>query len=1186
MPTVTNIFTNGRMDSDTDHSLADNKGYRYALNLRPSGYGKDGTMTPIRGSEKIADYSENGSMTVIGMFAGSDNKLYHFLSRCDGFSRIVETDIITEQSKIVIEDSNYLRFDLLRWEDNVETKKKYLLSVDQINNLLFFSSDEWEYPRVIDLKRDYSAGITQDDIFLAKKPPLFAPEIVEKKDNEYDNDDNDTFVSFAYRYKYVDGDYSALSFYSDTAFEPDTTSPLKINVQRENTGMVNKWDYIRLSINSGDKNVTDIEVYAREHGSNTAYLIHSVNKERSSVANNTFITNIEYKFSKNYEVLSEEDTLMLYSNVPKYPKTQTVAGNRLLFANYHEGYDLSEDVDYTVRNITSIPTQSSDRRTAVSLFKYKVGIVYFNDYNESTSVLLPLNQTKSEIEVGFDNRLLKNKLQVALTSQPPAFATKMKFVVNSQELNYEILYITYARKIGKKVYLLLSGDNVNRLKQGDTITQKDVRATEKKSYKIIELKQYDIDDGLPLKGTYAMFEIDDSVDLELKSNGNTVTKNHHITEKQIDAVRGSTNTRRYDATSGYEGYGMSGVYYTSKWNRGTLFKTDYGAIKEGDVLNINIDFSYGRDKKGGSSDSTDWYGHVFMNEELYASSDYPSVYEFLLGNLVNPYLTVKQNGNEVWLMTNSFYPDLVRNKVPGIWDWEVNDSGREERAVVDVKTKIKLQRGITPIIFRTENKETLNNFFFETPKTYPIVNGKVIPDDHDGATPLFDIGFYNGYVWGNGIESYKIKDAFNAKSLQYRFRPNLYDKKGYKRIHRKNDISYSGAYNYELGINQLSTFNLTLANWKTLPVHYGEIQHIVSTDGDISVFCTDKVINQMYGKAIIYDLQGNENIATTKEVLGDYQVLPYTFGTQHPESVVKSVDGIYFVDKKRTRYLFKNGNQIIELNPEGSGHHSEGVKEIKYSNHFLGSYNEAHGEWVCGLDHKKAVVFNPQAKGFSHYYNFSFEYLQAMNGMHFTAQKGAVYTDEVTDDYNVFAGYQYREAKIIYTVNTEMNTDKIFQAMMLHSDVAWDVNLRTNLTATDFSEYRFDKRESFYYAEIQRDSATVNSASGVGTIQSVNGNVLSYKNAVTNQVSVGDTLSNQDGISSVITDIDGKSITVSDASNFNIGDFTAALKKQEGSFRPNGVPIRGKWMEVTLTKNSNACYYLTSVNTEILKSNH
>ena len=61
---------------------------------------------------------------------------------------------------------------------------------------------------------------------------------------------------------------------------------------------------------------------------------------------------------------------------------------------------------------------------------------------------------------------------------------------------------------------------------------------------------------------------------------------------------------------------------------------------------------------------------------------------------------------------------------------------------------------INPIIFRTKNKNNTEEvFFYETSKTYQIINGNIIADNTIGTDKIFDINFYNGYSWGDGTES-------------------------------------------------------------------------------------------------------------------------------------------------------------------------------------------------------------------------------------------------------------------------------------------------------------------------------------------------------------------------------------------------------------------------------------------------
>lgn len=1194
MANIPNIFVSGKMDSDTNYTLVDNKGYVYALNLRPSGYGEDGTMHSIKGSVKKSDFSENKTMTVVGQYAGENDKLYTFLARRDGLSKITETDIITGDTRFIVEDAEFLRFDLLRWEDCEESERKYLLSVNQIDDYLIFSNEVWQDVRSVEISGDYTNGFELEDIILAKKPPKEAPLIISSSgvtSNSSENQRN-RFVSFAYRYKYANGSYSPFSFYSDVAFK-EVIGEMTTNDKRENIGMVNQYSAVKITVNSGDFRVKGIEVIAREHGTKNGYIIYTATKGETEYNSLPISDNqnleIQYNFSSNYTMVNEQLLDLIYSNYPKYPKAQDYVGSRLFFANYKEGFDLKDEGDNKINIDIDYQLQSTDidysvsKKTAVSMFSYKAGIVYYDEYNEATTVLSNSNDIENEVYVPFDKRTNINKIFAKINHNPPNWATKFKFVVQHQKLNYENLYITYGKKIASNIYLKIEGANINKLKKDDRFFVVNPPDGVYRDFIVSEMGIYDADEGLTEKGFYAKIDWEEDNPLLLTSSGlSDVQKIFETGHHTIDNVVGSNNPDRF--VSAGAPYANNNSRY---WNLVRIYKNDIGAIKEGDVIKLTITMDYQTYDTGGTSAGFQSQFEILtINEVIFANQDYPSIYELLSNELNSPFFDIdNSNTNIVLLRTNNNYKSYVQERAPNIYGFTVHKDSGSGNIVVAVKPKIDIgvSRGINPLYIRTINKETLDTYYYESPNTFKIVNGMHLGAGADG---YFDTGFYNGYAWGNGVESYKIKDDFNGNTLDFRFRPNGIDPNGYGERWRKNDITYSGLYNGDLKKNDLNIFNPALINWKELPTEYGEIQKIVSTDGDITTLCNDKVINVMYGKSIIADLQGNESVALTNEVLGGFQVLPYPFGTQHPESVIKTNEGVAFVDKKRARYLLKAGTQIAELNPDGSGHHYQGVKEIKEHHNFLASYHEAHGEYVFGLDHCDAVVFAPSKKGFSHYYNFSFDYIKGMNGKHFTSYKGIVYEDEVAQCANDFAGNQNKEGVLKYVVNPEMGIDKIYKAMKLQSNTPWDVSIKTNLTSTQFPSEAFTQKESYFFSEIYRDNSTMQNSQGIGVIQNIIGNDLEFGYKIGIDVAVGDTLKKENGIdSSEIINIQGKVITVGNGAVFSVGDYVLAGKQTDGYYSPDGAVQRGKYMEVTLTNYGNEPYYITSAHTEIVKSN-
>ena len=171
-------------------------------------------------------------------------------------------------------------------------------------------------------------------------------------------------------------------------------------------------------------------------------------------------------------------------------------------------------------------------------------------------------------------------------------------------------------------------------------------------------------------------------------------------------------------------------------------------------------------------------------------------------------------------------------------------------------------------------------------------------------------------------------------------------------------------------------------------------------------------------------------------------------------------------------------------------------------------------------------------------------------------------------------------------VNPELDTDKIFKAMELQSSHAWNVNIRTNLTESYIPSKHFVKKESFYTSEILRNIKGNRKSVGVGKVESITGNTLRFNYPISNSISCGDLLMvKEKNLEYEIKDIKGKELTLSNVYGITVDDICYAAKKYEGNYRPDGDPIRGKWMEVILTSNVSEESILYSVTTEVIPSN-
>jgi hypothetical protein len=229
----------------------------------------------------------------------------------------------------------------------------YLITgVDLLDNKLLFFTDDFNAPRVINVTTNYPNpvanidAVSAESLLVIKKPPVESPGVQPIVTNGQENYLDTRFICFAYRYKYANGEYSATSQWSAPAFVP---RPFSFSIDSFlNEGMTNFCNSAIITYNSGDPLVVGIDLLFKKADGNIIRVIEKLEKSVLGIPNNT---NQQYTFtnSKIFTVLSEAELLRLYDNVPRFAKAQTIMGNRLMYGNYVEGYDLVDSTGAPVK---------------------------------------------------------------------------------------------------------------------------------------------------------------------------------------------------------------------------------------------------------------------------------------------------------------------------------------------------------------------------------------------------------------------------------------------------------------------------------------------------------------------------------------------------------------------------------------------------------------------------------------------------------------------------------------------------------------------------------------------------------------------------------------------------------------------------------------------------------------------
>ncbi len=308
----------------------------------------------------------NGAMCIGAYEDGANETIYFFVT-----SEIA--DIIA--SWTVGEDgvSGGIRYHVISTSVLNFSKENRIVGIDKVDNLLFFT-DNLNPPRKINVTRPYGEplndvdSITEEDLSVIVKPPLNAPTISTFNSERRGNYLEDKIITFSYRWRYQDGEYSALSPFSEAAF-----SPIGFRLDFDglfNAGMKNRINNAVVEVETGNDRVKEIQICFKRSGDNSVYVIDNYDKEGLSIdSNSTF--NINFDNSKIYTVLPQEELFRLYDNVPMKAKAQTIMGNRIMYGNYVDGYNMQVteggrevEVDFDASLISSeVFTKSVDTET-------------------------------------------------------------------------------------------------------------------------------------------------------------------------------------------------------------------------------------------------------------------------------------------------------------------------------------------------------------------------------------------------------------------------------------------------------------------------------------------------------------------------------------------------------------------------------------------------------------------------------------------------------------------------------------------------------------------------------------------------------------------------------------------------------------------------------------------------------
>ena len=197
------------------------------------------------------------------------------------------------------------------------------------------------------------------------------------------------------------------------------------------------------------------------------------------------------------------------------------------------------------------------------------------------------------------------------------------------------------------------------------------------------------------------------------------------------------------------------------------------------------------------------------------------------------------------------------------------------------------------------------------------------------------------------IEESRIRGAFNGKTVDFGVRAAITDNE-YTPETREASLIYSGIYNGRTRTNEINQFNPAIPNTKSIDSSFGSIQKLFAEDNNLNVFQENKVHNILIDKDIIFTAEGDPQVTSSDQVLG--QVIAYTgnYGiSKNPESFAFHAGRKYFTDRNNGVVLRLSRDGITEISNFGMRDYFK--TSLKLIDSVIGIWDNNRKKYVLSL---------------------------------------------------------------------------------------------------------------------------------------------------------------------------------------------------------------------------------------------
>jgi hypothetical protein len=491
-----------------------------------------------------------------------------------------------------------------------------------------------------------------------------------------------------------------------------------------------------------------------------------------------------------------------------------------------------------------------------------------------------------------------------------------------------------------------------------------------------------------------------------------------------------------------------------------------------------------------------------------------------------------------------------------------------------------------PAIFETEPQEQADlDLFYEA--TAPI--------DISDVNTVQTLNWFNAYSFGNGVESDRIRDDFNATLLGNGVRVSSTLEEPYVEERRGSGLIFSGILNSISGVNNSNQFLIAENITKDLNPSYGTLQKLHARDTDLIALLEDKCFKILANKDALFNADGNTNVTSNANVLG--QTIPFVgeYGiSKNPESFASFGFRAYFTDKARGAVMRLSRDGLTDISDKGMSYFFQNALKTNVNPNIIGAYDSDSGSYnvVVGGE---GVSFKEKSDGWNTRLSYDPEAGISLNNEYYTFKNGELYEHSNATRSN-FYGVQ-KDTTVTPLFNDAPTSVKNFKTLSYEGDEGWTASITTNKQSGTVSTWK--EREGIYFNYIMGDATTLAnidlkefSVQGIGNVlaHDAGSTIITINGEINVSLQPGDVIYSNDPGNTLR--VIGTVLVVDRANNFiRLTSAIPGVPPVNGDFllfgkdsQVNTSGLLGYYGEAVFSTSSSAKKELFAVNSEIFIS--